>query len=218
MAKGNKARRRTRRTSKRMGRRTRSRGMSIPSLPPLQPFNRQLVNTVLRVSIVKSMNPDSLVVHDYSTSVLFSSYPQLVACFREVKIQKVRVWVVPASSTSSAGLYTICVAPKDQINVKEDFNGLSQDPGCITRKVFQTSHAVYYPTEPSEKNWFPTTSAQHLFSVQLICTGMDKSNSIAEPGMTYQVICDSHVRFRGRSTSRTVDTFEVVDALNSMST
>lgn len=191
----------------------------MPTLPPLQPFNRQLVNTVLRTSTVQSMNQNSLTVHDYTASSLFASYPQLVSCFREVKIQKVRVWVVPACSTSSAGLYTVCVAPKDQLNSKEDFDGLSQDPGCITRKVFQTTHAVYYPTEPTERNWFPAKNTQHLFAVQLMCTGLDDTNGVKQPGMTYQVICDAHVRFRGRATvAKSSDTFEVIEALSSMST
>lgn len=219
MAKGNKNRRRAKRSSKRMVRKNRgSRGIS--SLPPLQPFNKSLVNTVLRTSIVKELQADSFQVVDFTVKDVFANYPQLVACFKEVKIGRVRVWVTPTLSTSSAGVYTLCVCPKAEIDPKTDFAGLSATPGCITRKVFQTSHAVYYPTEPDERNWFMLGDSKHLFVVGLMCTGLDKTNGVDQTKMKYMITCDAHVRFRGRTTVTQAPEpeFEIVESLELMNT
>lgn len=191
----------------------------MSTLPPLQPFNRQLVNTVMRTTYIKTLEPDSLEVTDFTATSLFSAYPQLVSCFKEVKIQKVKIWVIPSLGTASSGIYTLCVAPKSEVNGKDNFNGLSQTPGSITRKVFQTAHAMYYPTEPDERNWFSVTLTKQLFTVQVICTGLDQTNSVKQPSMQYQIVCDAHVRLRGRASSITDDKdFIVVERLKQMST
>lgn len=216
MAKGNKSRRGKKRQTKRMVRRRRSLGIS--NQPPPLHFNQQMMNTVLRYSVSKIANNDELLVLDFTTDNLFSSYPQLRICFREVKIIRSKLWIMPQLSSTAPGLYTFCVAPKDQVNPSETFNGLSSTPGCITRKVSQTAKAVYYPTEPSEKDWFPVGSGRHLFVGQVFATGLVKSNGINVNGnLPLQVVCDTHLRFRGRASNKTsYAEYEVVSAMDAM--
>lgn len=198
--------------------------MRMPSLPPLQSFNKRLSSTVIRSVMYKTLQTDTLQAIDFTINDLISSFPQLLSCYKEIKVGKALVWVMPTSGNSSAGLYTLCVGPSEELNSKETFAGLSETPGCITRKIYQTSHAVYYPTSPTERNWFSiqTATDRQIFTAQLMCTGLGPSNGAQQPSMSYQIVCDAHLSFRGRATTITadvaLDTFHVIEGVDSMST
>lgn len=191
----------------------------FPNLPPLQSFNKQLMSTTIRTSFHRELQENSLDVYDFSTTNLFASYPQLKACFREVKVLSSKVWVIPSAGTSSAGLYTILIQPKDEISNTNDFAGLCDTPGAVTRKVYQPTHAKYYPTEPDERNWFTTSDDKHLFTLQAMAIDLDKSNSVKVAAkLSIQVIYDTQIRFRGRTTTSksSLSDFEVVSKLDNM--
>lgn len=215
MAKSNKNRRRAPRKTKRMVRRARPRG--ITSYPPLVSFNKQLLNTTLRFTSTGSFQVDSLIAHDFTVKTLFTGYPQLVSCFKELKIIRAKVWITPAAGMNSAGFYTICVTPHDLINPSETFTGLSSNPGSMTRKVFQPLHGSYFPTEPDERNWFPASSDKHLFVVQLMANSLDASGSTNQTKIAYQLVCDVHMRFRGRvSTVKNELDFELISGMDGL--
>lgn len=199
MAKGHKnpSRKRPRRST----RRSRSRrGMS--SLPPLTSFNGLKCNTVLRSSVIKGISENMLQVVDFTTSSLFASYPQLTSVFKEVKVCKVKVWLVTTLSSASSGVISLCVTPKDLVNSQDTYAGFSCTPGVMTRKSFQTLHGLYYPTEPDERNWFLISAKRHLFTAQIWAKDLPKPTGTSTT-VDVQLIYDAHVMFRGRVTQKT---------------
>lgn len=195
MAKNRKVKRRAPRTPRRRNRQRR-----MTAAPPLMPFNRSLMNTTLRGSSVKTFASSALLTLDFTTDVIFSAYASLVNAFREVKVQRVKVWVYTSLSSSSSGLATMIVAPKDEINAAESLATVTSSPGAITRKIWQPFHGVYYPTEPDERNWFTTSDKRHLFVLQFYAQDLPPVNSANEK-RELQIVWDAHVRFRGQSSS-----------------
>lgn len=199
MAKNRKNKPRAARSARRRPRGRR--GRSISARIPLQPFNKQLVNTVLRGSHTVGFQNNSLLVVDFTSEAIIAAYPQLFQSFREIKIQKVRVWLQTLSGTSSPGVISMIVAPKDEINSKATYDVVASTPGSITGKAFSTLHGVYFPTEPDERNWFLHSTNKHLFSVCFMAQGM-ASNALANE-LKIQIVWDAHVRMRGLTSSAT---------------
>lgn len=200
MAKNRKARTRAPRKARR---RTRG-GRRNMNRIPLQPFNRQLMNTVLRGSTTKSFNDNSLLIVEFTSDALLGAYSQIFASFREIKIQRVHVWVQTLCSTATSGVFTIVVAPKDVINNKATYDQLASTPGSISGRAFNTLHGLYYPTQPDERNWFPKHSTKSLFVVQFMSNGIPKENTI-NPSLKLQLVWDAHVRARGLTVEPSAD-------------
>lgn len=177
----------------------------MSSLPPPIPFNNLKCNTVLRGSSTKKIQENVLVVADFSVAAIISGFPQIVAVFKEIKISKVKVWLVTTLSTSSSGVISFAITPKDMVNAKDTYAGFSCTPGVMTRKSFQTLHGQYHPTEPDERNWFPINSTRQLFTAQIFAKDLPTSNSTNDTAVEVQLIWDAHVMFRGRTSPSTTD-------------
>lgn len=187
----------------------------MQNLPPPLPFNGLRSNTVLRGSVLLKIQENSLVVNDFTVVTALGGYPQLKSCFREIKVLMVKVWLVTTLPTSSSGVISLCVAPKDMINTKDTYAGFSCTPGVMTRKSYQTLHGKWYPTEPDERNWFPVDADKHLFAIQIFGKDLPKVGTSTE--VEVQIIYDAHVLFRGRASPSTVaDEFQFVDGISSM--
>lgn len=168
--------------------------------PPLQPFNKKLMNTVVRGCVFKTIQESSLLVIDFTVQAVISSYPQLTSCFKEIRIKRVNVWMYTTLSAASSGTITLAVCPKDEINPSATPVTLATTPGSITRRVWQSLHAMYYPTEPDERNWFPIKQDKHLFVVQIIGKDLPKpGNSINPDVLDVQIVWDAHVELRGQA-------------------
>lgn len=169
----------------------------MSSLPPLLPFNSLKCNTTFRGSIIRAIQENSLTVIDFTVASLFSPYAQIGACFKEVKVLKVKLWLVTTLSASSSGVISFCVSPKDLVNAKDSYANFSCTPGVMTRKSYQTLHGQYFPTEPDERNWFPIIGSQHLFTVQIFGKDLPKPSGTTT-AVDVQIIWDAHLQFRGR--------------------
>jgi len=192
-----RGKRRTSRGSKRFNRRRMSRKTA---LPPLVPFNRCLMNTVLRGVATKKFEVNSLLAVDFATTAIFGAYSQLISSFREVKIMKVRVWITTSFNASSSGQFVMITCPKDELDSHGKFDTLASTPGAIIRKVYQPAYGIYYPTEPSERDWFLTSSAKQLFVVLLLFKDVAKQNGVnPDPPLEFTLTWDAHVKFRGKA-------------------
>lgn len=212
MAKSRKSK--PRKKSRRSTRRPRAkRGMS--SLPPPLSFNGLKCNTTFRSSILLQIQDNSLLAHDFSIKDLSKSYPQMISCFKEVKIMKVKFWLVTTLSAASSGVISFCVTPKDMVNSKDSYANFSCTPGAMTRKSYQTLHGMYFPTEPDERNWFPIDSTKHLLTLQIFGKDLPKSSG-TDTSVEVQIIYDAHLAFRGKAATQTglanafCDEFEII--------
>lgn len=209
MVKNNKAKRRANRARPSRRRRSVAR---MTTAPPLQSFNKQLMNTVLRGSVTKGISNNSLLVVDFSVKELMSSYSQLPALFSEFKIQRVKVWAYTTLSTASSGVATLLVAPSDEVSQKITSDQLASSPGAITRRIWQPFHCNYYPTSPSEREWFGSDLNRQLLTLQFLARDIP-TPSDAVTKNELQIIWDVHVRCRGLKIAKSenpLDSFEVM--------
>lgn len=189
------------------------RSRTMASLPPLLPFNDHKVATVLRSSYTfKITNGQPVGVPITSVSVL-SGYSRLRSTFREMKLLKAKVWLVPTLSNQSSGLIAMSVGPKSLNVPPTTYVDFSCSPGCIARKSYQTLRGMYYPTEPAERNWIRTASSFHFGSAFIIPYGLPKvekvdpktgEKKLVDVPYSVQLILDCHVILRGRTAAKQI--------------
>lgn len=202
MVKNGQTKRRAKRArTARKGRRSVAR---MTAAPPMLNFNKQLMNTVIRGSKVVAFKSGDLVRHQFTFKTILEAYPQLPAVFSQFKIQRVKVWAYTTVSTSSAGIGTLMTVPIKEAEAKYSYEQLTATPGAITRRIWQPFHTCYYPTSPSEREWFGNGVSRQLFEV-LFC-----AKDVPPPDATtwsteLQIIWDAHIRCRGLNTQTTVE-------------
>lgn len=165
--------------------------------PPLLPFNRRLVNSTFRGSALKGIQDGAITTVSFNAQTIIAGYPQVVSAFKEMKILRVKVWAYTTLSSAAAGTITMITCPVDLIQPRTTAVFAAAAPGAITRKVWQPLHGVYYPTEPSERDWFDIGSTNAVFAVQLFPKDLPKSDSTG-PAYEIQLIWDAHVQLRGQ--------------------
>lgn len=182
----------------------------MTAAPPLLNFNKQLMDTVIRGTKTFRLKPNQINVtgllytqrrrFNFTIKSLISGYSHLVDVFSEFKIVKVRVWAYTTLSTSAPGIATMVVTPSDYIPKSTSYEQLTVIPGAITRRIWQPLHSVYYPTSPSERNWFPSSETKVLFSLLFMARDIPPPDSTAYEN-ELQVIWDVHLRCRGLKTA-----------------
>lgn len=181
--------------------------------PPPTSYSSIRCNTTLRGTLVTRISDHHLFTGLFSVNNLLTGYPKLASVFKEVKILKVKVWLVTTLPSSASGIISLLVAPSALAYSSDDFADFSCSPGVMTRKSFQTLHGVYYPTQPSERNWFPVGSQEKAFAVQICAVNIPELPALNPPPLTspdlvsadpklkradVQIVWDAHLMFRGR--------------------
>jgi hypothetical protein len=171
----------------------------MKSIPPMVPFNRTMMNSIVRGSSFGLLEENSVTFKPFTIQTMISGFSQLVSCFTEIKILKVFVWMTTTMPTSSTGVITMITTPTDEFAqpTKVTYQSLAAVPGAITRKVYQTLHGVYYPTEPKEKDWFKIDDNKTFFNVYWIGKDLPTGDAIRKIN-DYQLIWDAHIKVRGR--------------------
>lgn len=165
--------------------------------PPLLPFNKKLVNSTFRGSAIKGLTENSALTVEFTTQTIISGYPQVVSAFKEMKIIRAKVWAYTTLSTTATGTITMITAPPELVQSKTTAVFAAAAPGAITRRVWQPLHGVYYPTEPTERDWFDIGSTHKVFSVQFFPKDLPKTDSVAA-AVEIQLVWDVHVQLRGQ--------------------
>lgn len=173
--------------------------------PPLLPFNRKLVNTTFRGSAIKGIEENNVLNVVFTTQTIIAGYPQVVAAFKEMKILRAKVWAYTTLSAAASGTITMITCPPELAQSKTTAEFVAAAPGAITRKVWQPLHGVYYPTEPTERDWFDIGSTHSVFVVQLFPKDLPKSDSTT-PKNEVQFVWDVHVQLRGQKNGVTQHT------------
>lgn len=204
---------------KRRAKRARSTGkrrrnvVRMTTTPPLLNFNKQLMNTVIRGSTVKGITNNSLLVVDFTVASLIASYSQLVSVFTEFKIARVKVWAYTTLSTSASGVATMLVTPHDEVSPATSYEQLTSTPGAIVRRIWQPFHGNYYPTSPSDREWFIADSKKQLCTLHFFAKDIPAPNDAVTKN-EIQIVWDVHIKCRGLKTPAKQDellsSFEVM--------
>lgn len=200
MAKNRKSFTRTKRTPRSNARRRRG-SARLTATPPLLPFNRKAVNSTFRSAITQSISNNSFLTLSFYTKTLVEGYPHVFESFKEMKVVRVKIWAYTTLPTSASGIITMITSPADLSQKKTTATLAAAAPGAITRKIYQPLRGVWFPTEPSERDWFPigndSTKDKLLFTVQFFPSNLPKTDSTtAAHGLT--LIIDAHVQLRGQ--------------------
>lgn len=91
----------------------------------------------------------------------------LVYQYTEVKVHRVRVYWQSDNGTSDAGSACLVVSDFDEnsSSATTDFGELMSYPGAMTRKVWQNVSNVWFPTEPTDRNWMKVDDTGELLTV-----------------------------------------------------
>lgn len=117
--------------------------------------------------------------------------------FKEMKVVRVKIWAYTTLPTSASGIITMITSPADLSQKKTTAVLAAAAPGAITRKIYQPLRGVWFPTEPSERDWLTIDNSKLLFTVQFFPSNLPKSDSTtAANGLT--IIIDAHVQLRGQ--------------------
>lgn len=156
-------------------------------------------NAVFRSSHMHELKPDTYLSLVFRTQTLVSGYPQVVAAFKEIKVLKVKVWAYTSLSTSSPGTLTMITCPMGLAQKNSTQKLAVAAPGAITRKIWQPLHGVYFPTEPSERDWLPIDTQHLVFDLEFFPWNIPVPAELNEVQYAQiQIIVDAHVMLRGQ--------------------
>jgi len=91
----------------------------------------------------------------------------LVYQYTEVKVHRVRVYWQSDNGTFDADSVCLVVSDFDEnsSSATTDFGELMSYPGAMTRKVWQNVSNVWFPTEPTDRNWMKVDETGELLTV-----------------------------------------------------
>lgn len=91
----------------------------------------------------------------------------LVYQYTEVKVHRVRVYWQSDNGTYDAGSACLVVSDFDEnsSSATTDFGELMSYPSAMTRKVWQNVSNVWFPTEPTDRNWMKVDDTGELLTV-----------------------------------------------------
>lgn len=128
------------------------------------------------------------------------------ALFREAKIHKVETWYLPYASITEPGMYVFNLSDYNENKLIKTV-GLSNigAPGTIVRKMNEISYRVWYPTEPSDKEW-QVINGSHTFLSYVLTTveqgyyihGDARSDTIVNTSLAGKIIVNVDASFRGQ--------------------
>lgn len=185
-------------TRRRSGRRQNAR---FPSLPPRLPMStvnypRHRIRIVTSLTIPpRSMN---VVAYDIKSIINNSNYVVFLNVFREYKIHMVKVWYLSGVSPTTNGTHTLVIGDPEEVSAtaNDRESDLASFPGSMTRRVTQSLHGSWFPTEPAQRNWNLLSSAHQIFAICYTSSGV-VFDSEKITSLNFQMIMDFTISFRG---------------------
>lgn len=169
----------------------------VPFDPPLIPFDRRFVGSTIRSVLTSYIYEWPLQQSVITVPRIFDSCAPVTHAFDECKILEIRVWNRLDFDRSESGLFVMAVVPGSYQLSNQDttFEQIVALPGSSVGKLYDTLHGVYYPTQPSDKNWIrvaPPYSEDPLCSILFMLEGWKYKKDV-----THTVTLDTKVTMRG---------------------
>lgn len=154
------ARVRAKRTPRRRGRRSRRQSSVLPPTRSITSnYYHTTTQTILDVSQgqwqTASYNPSSYSAPALNFFGLFNTWTdRFEGLFHEYKISRITARYIPYAASNQPGSYIFSMSEADE-NQDEapKFASLIGLPGTVIRKIYQPSKLVWFPTEPSDREW-----------------------------------------------------------------
>lgn len=127
---------------------------------------------------------------DYLGSSLLFADTGYSSVYAEFRLKRANVWYIPQCTITSAGEYAFAVLDGGESQpTTVEFKEIATTTGSSVSRLYRPSHAVWRPTEPSDREWRTFTNSVTLFSVQIATTGTNKIGGYC--------VYDMHLSFRG---------------------
>lgn len=223
MANRKQPRRNVRQAKRKSIRRRKPRAVNHPRLPPARGIMSNIFRSVVQTAwdiaqgalsspcnkytVGGSADPTSVDVDVGFEYLLAQGWrDKYAALFREAKIHKVETWYLPYASVTEPGMYVFNVSDFDENTLSKKV-GLSNigAPGTVVRKMNEVGYRVWYPTEPSDKEW-QLISSNHTFLTYVITTveqgyyvhGDAKKDTVRNTSLAGKIVVNVHASFRGQ--------------------
>lgn len=136
--------------------------------------------------------------------------------FKEAKIHRVETWFLPYASITDPGLYVFNVSDLNENSLDTDFGKLIGTPGTVVRKINEIGHRVWFPTEPSDREWqvlnqnhtfltFVLSAAESAYWIHTYLPPVDTAgvkpkavDTKVNASLAGKIIVDVHASFRGK--------------------
>lgn len=140
-------------------------------------------------------------------AVVGAPWSALASLFAEIKILRLNVYLYTRNQPfgTASGIHTLGVTDYQEIdsnaNVR-DFSSISAQPGSMTRRITQPLHGVWFPTEPTDRDWHPFTTSSNLCDVFYASDGR-------EGELNVDVFFDAHIKLRGLKNIPSIQDFRL---------
>lgn len=124
--------------------------------------------------------------------------------FSEVKVHRIRVFWQSDNGTGDKGSTILVVGDNGENNIKEDtpFHELMSYPGSMVRKTWQNISAVWFPTEPTDRDWYGVGSSNTILSVYMRHSVEGSGPNPTPSSLNGRLMMLCSVSMRGRNTAR----------------
>lgn len=127
---------------------------------------------------------------DYIGSTLLFADTGFSSVYAEFRLKRANVWYIPQCSLTAPGEYAFAVLDGGEAQpTTVEFKEIALTTGSSVSRLPRPTHAIWRPTEPSDREWRTFTNSVTLFSVQIATTGTNKIGGYC--------VYDLHVSFRG---------------------
>lgn len=159
----------------------------LPMYPPPLDLNSNSGSHWIRNYVTVN---EGLSFVDYIGSTILFDGTGYSSVYAEFRLLRANVWYIPQCTITAAGEYAFAVLDGGEAQpTKVEFQEIATTSGSSISRLYRPTHAIWRPTEPSDREWRTFANTVTFFSVQLATTGTNKIGGYC--------VYDMHVSFRG---------------------
>lgn len=172
------------------------------AIPPIIDFRKVGFNTTLRYCQEIEVKKDAKYVSEVSIFNLFENGPwrNLKEVFSEVKVHDIKIWLLPNLSALVQGQAVLVVSPPEEVEINQStsFMMLAACPGAHLNRIGSRLHAIWKPTEPTERDWFKMDDGNRkILRICISNKNLTSKDTVNAQSVKYDVVIDVRASLRG---------------------